>query len=59
MACDLVRGAVRLYYAHDFDRWATIDIVAPCEAGRERVLIEQLLADASTLPSRTKREAGS
>ena len=46
VVCDLVRGELRLSYAHDFDRWATIDVAALCEIGSERVSVEELVDGA-------------
>jgi len=51
VACDLVRGVVRLYYAHNFDRWATIDVAELCETGCDKVSIQPLIADASPSPA--------
>ena len=43
VVCDLVRGVVRLSYAHDFTRWATLDVAVLCEQGRERVSVQELI----------------
>jgi len=46
VVCDLVRGELRLSYAHDFDRCATIDVAVLCGTGSERVSIEELVGRA-------------
>jgi hypothetical protein len=51
VVCDLVRGVLRVSYAHDFTQWAIVDVATLCEQGSERVSVRELVEAASDAPA--------
>lgn len=43
VVADLAGTTMRVSYAHDFTRWATLDVAALCKSGSARVSIEDLV----------------
>lgn len=44
VVADLTGATMRVSYAHDFTRWATLDVATLCQSGSARVSIEDLVS---------------